>query len=67
MMQELGLTVSSASVAERYGDLLDGYVVDAGDSEGIRARLLVTPTLMTTLEDREALARAVLDFADRLT
>ena len=67
MMQELGLTVSSASVAERYGDLLDGYVVDAGDSESIRARLLVTPTLMTTLEDRENLARAVLAFADRLT
>lgn len=66
MMQELGLPVSSAAVAARYGELLDGYVVDAGDAEGIRAKAHVAPTLMTTLEDREALARAVLDFADRL-
>lgn len=66
MMQELGLPVSSAAVAERYGDLLDGYVVDAGDAGDIRAGLLVAPTLMTTLEDRETLARAVLGFADRL-
>lgn len=66
MMQELGLEVSSATVAKRYGALLDGYVVDAGDAAGIEARLHVAPTLMTTLEDREALARAVLGFADRL-
>ncbi|NDH63531.1 MAG: 2-phospho-L-lactate transferase [Alphaproteobacteria bacterium] len=66
MMQELGLPVSSAAVAARYGELLDGYVVDAGDADGIRAKAHVAPTLMTTLEDREALARAVLDFADRL-
>jgi LPPG:FO 2-phospho-L-lactate transferase len=66
MMQELGLTVSSATVAGRYGDLLDGYVVDAADSGDIRTRLHVAPTLMTTLEDREALARTVLAFADQL-
>jgi len=66
MMQELGLAVSSAAVAERYGALLDGYVVDAADSAGIRTRQHIAPTLMTTLEDREALARAVLAFADSL-
>ncbi|MBI3197512.1 MAG: 2-phospho-L-lactate transferase [Rhodospirillales bacterium] len=66
MMRELGLTVSSAAVAERYGELLDGYVVDAADSKGISTRLHVAPTLMTTLEDREALARTVLAFADSL-
>ncbi|MEF2162634.1 hypothetical protein, partial [Pseudomonas aeruginosa] len=66
MMQELGLTVSSAAVAGRYGDLLDGYLVDAADSGGIKTRLRVAPTLMTTLEDREALARTVLAFADQL-
>lgn len=66
MMQELGLTVSSATVAGRYGDLLDGYLVDAADSGDIKTRLLVAPTLMTTLEDREALARTVLAFADQL-
>ncbi|MDP1963604.1 MAG: 2-phospho-L-lactate transferase [Reyranella sp.] len=67
MMQELGLAVSSAAVAARYGALLDGYVVDAADSGDIRSRLHIAPTLMTTLEDREALARTVLDFADSLT
>jgi len=67
MMRELGLAVSSAAVAERYGDLLDGYVVDAADSRDIRTKLHIAPTLMTTLEDREALARTVLDFADSLT
>jgi LPPG:FO 2-phospho-L-lactate transferase len=66
MMQELGLAVSSAAVAERYGDLLDGYVVDAADGPGGRARLRVAPTLMVTLDDRERLARLVLDFADSL-
>ncbi len=66
MMQELGLAVSSATVAERYGDLLSGYVVDSADAKGVHAKLHVAPTLMTTLEDREALARTVLDFADSL-
>jgi len=67
MMQELGLPVSAASVAQRYGDLLSGYIVDTADATGVEARLRVAPTLMTTLEDREALARAALDFADSLT
>jgi LPPG:FO 2-phospho-L-lactate transferase len=69
MMQELGLPVTSAAAAGRYGDLLDGYVVDAADAagaEGIPAELHVAPTLMTTLDERETLARTVLDFADRL-
>ena len=66
MLQELGLPVTSAAVAKRYGDLLSGYVVDQGDSAGIRAKLRVTPTLMTTLDDKMTLARAVLAFADSL-
>ncbi|TAJ39121.1 MAG: 2-phospho-L-lactate transferase [Reyranella sp.] len=67
MMQELGLPVSSAAAAGRYDGLLDGYVVDAADSGDIGAKLHVAPTLMTTLADREALARTVLAFADSLT
>ena len=58
--------MSSAAVAGRYGDLLDGYVVDAADSGDIGAKVHVAPTLMTTLADREALARTVLAFADSL-
>ncbi|MGH8429232.1 MAG: 2-phospho-L-lactate transferase [Solimonas sp.] len=66
MMQELGLTVSSATVAERYGDLLGGYVVDRADAQGIQAKVHIAPTLMQSLDDREMLARTVLDFADTL-
>src|SRR5205085_6680976 len=33
MMRELGLEVSAAAVAARYGDLLDGYVVDHADAD----------------------------------
>jgi LPPG:FO 2-phospho-L-lactate transferase len=32
IMGELGMTPSAAAVAERYGDLLDGYVMDIGDA-----------------------------------
>ncbi|SEO16129.1 LPPG:FO 2-phospho-L-lactate transferase [Rhodospirillales bacterium URHD0017] len=67
MLQELGLTVSSASVAKRYGDLLDGYIVDHGDSQGIPGKVHVTPTLMKTVADKEVLARSTLAFADSLT
>ena len=68
MLAELGLEVSAASVAWRYGDLLDGYVVDHADADApVRGpRLFAAPTLMTTLADREALARAVLDAAAAL-
>jgi LPPG:FO 2-phospho-L-lactate transferase len=65
MMQELGLEVSAASVAWRYGDLLDGYIVDDTDAGTVLhgPRVFAAPTLMTTLEEREALARVVLDAA----
>jgi LPPG:FO 2-phospho-L-lactate transferase len=69
MMAELGLPVTAATVARRYGDLLDGYVVDHADAE--EARMLDLPvrtarTLMVSLADREALAREVLAHADAL-
>jgi len=67
MMQELGLPVISATVAERYGDLLSGYVVDAGDAAGVPGRVHEAPTLMSSVSDKEALARTVLSFADSLS
>lgn len=69
MMAELGLAPSAAEVARRYGDLLDGYVIDhedAGNAEGLGPRVTVAQTLMTTLAEREALARVVLDAADAI-
>jgi len=69
MMTEFGLDTTSAAVARRYGDLLQGYVVDtvdAGDVAGLDVKVTVAPTLMTSVEDKEALARVVLDAADAL-
>jgi LPPG:FO 2-phospho-L-lactate transferase len=66
MMQELGLDPSAGTVAHRYHDLLDGYVIDHADMSevvSIDARVTLAQTLMRTIEDREALARTVLDAA----
>ena len=66
MMAELGLDPTAGTVAQRYRDLLDGYVIDHADMAevvSIDARVTLAQTLMTTIEDREALARTVLDAA----
>ncbi|HET6237006.1 MAG TPA: 2-phospho-L-lactate transferase [Acetobacteraceae bacterium] len=66
MMAELGLNPSARAVAEWYGDLLDVYIVDHADAaqmDGLRPSIIATKTLMLTLEDRESLARVVLDAA----
>jgi LPPG:FO 2-phospho-L-lactate transferase len=69
MMRELDLDASAAGVAARYGDLLDGYIVDHTDAAttgNVRARVTIARTLMKSLHDREALARVTLDAADAL-
>jgi LPPG:FO 2-phospho-L-lactate transferase len=69
MMTELGMRPSAAAVAERYGDLLDGYVMDVVDVEDaahVVPKVTLAPTLMTTLVEREELARVVLQAADAL-
>jgi len=69
MMTELGMTPSAASVAKRYGDLLDGYVMDSGDAEEaaqVTSKVTLAATLMTNLAEREQLARVVLEAADAL-
>ena len=66
MMRELGLDPSAGTVAHRYHDLLDGYVIDHADMSevvSIDARVTLAQTLMRTMEDREALARTVLEAA----
>jgi LPPG:FO 2-phospho-L-lactate transferase len=69
MMAELGLTVDPATVAAHYRGIIDGYMMDDADSH--MAAMLDLPvetarTLMQSRDDREALARAVLAFADRI-
>jgi LPPG:FO 2-phospho-L-lactate transferase len=69
MMGELGITPSAAAVAKRYGDLLDGYVMDIGDREevpNVAPRVTLAPTLMTNLAEREELGRVVLEAASVL-
>jgi len=72
MMEELGLPTSATAVARHYGGLLAGFVLDsadaalAGEVEALGMEVLVTDTVMHTLEDRIALARAALGFARRL-
>jgi LPPG:FO 2-phospho-L-lactate transferase len=69
MMTELGMRPSAAAVAERYGDLLEGYVMDVVDVEDaahVVPKVTLAPTLMTNLVEREELARVVLKAADAL-
>jgi LPPG:FO 2-phospho-L-lactate transferase len=68
MMAELGLPVDAATVAGRYRDFLDIYVADDADRDavsGLALPVILTRTLMATLDDREALARTCLAAADR--
>ena len=69
MMTELGLDPSAGTVAQRYANLLDGYVIDHADMSevvSIDARVTLAQTLMTTMEDREALAKIVVEAAKTL-
>jgi LPPG:FO 2-phospho-L-lactate transferase len=72
MFTELQLPSTALAVAEHYGDLLDGFVIDVADAalapaiEALGVAVHVTQTVMQTLEDRIALARDVLQFATSL-
>jgi LPPG:FO 2-phospho-L-lactate transferase len=69
MMAERGMQTSARAVAEHYGDLLDGFVLeeaDAAEAEAIDRPCIATRTLMTSEDDKRALAAAVLAFARRL-
>src|SRR5271165_455930 len=69
IMTELGMTPSAAAVANRYGGLLDGYVMDIGDADEaahVAPRVTLASTLMTNMAEREELARVVLEAADAL-
>ena len=64
MMAELGLPVSAAAVARHYRDIIDVYVADEIDADELGdpgVPVVFTRTLMSSLEDREALARTVLE------
>lgn len=72
MMAELKLPCSAHSVAEHYGELLDGFVLDEADAELIPSiasdSLAVTAaaSVMRDADSKRALAQRVLDFATAL-
>lgn len=67
MMRELGQEPSSTAVARLYGDIVDRLVIDPADRAEAAAiaalgpEVTVVPTLMRTLADKTALARAILE------
>ena len=67
MMAELGKQVSARAVAQHYGELLDGFMLDASDAalateaSASGPRLFVAQTLMKSDANRTALARSMLD------
>jgi LPPG:FO 2-phospho-L-lactate transferase len=68
MYRELGITPSAYAVAEHYGGLLTGFVLDdvdkdqAGSVEALGLKTLVTDTIMKTPDDRRRLAEEVLKY-----
>jgi LPPG:FO 2-phospho-L-lactate transferase len=72
MMGELGLGSDALAIARFYTGLIDGLVIDVTDADQARPiedlgiGVLVAPSVMTSLEDRIALAGCTLDFARTL-
>lgn len=72
MFSELGITPSALSVAQHYGDLLTGFILDQADADlslavqDLGVQTLVTNTWMKTAPDRARLAKEVIDFASAL-
>jgi LPPG:FO 2-phospho-L-lactate transferase len=69
MYGELGITPSAQAVAEHYGDLLTGFVLDDIDrnlTNLLRLKTLVTDTIMMRMEDRIRLGEEVLSFVGDL-
>jgi LPPG:FO 2-phospho-L-lactate transferase len=69
IMHELGIPLTPRAIAQHYAAWIDGFVLDradAADADDFDVPVLVTDTLMKSLEDRERLAREVLGFAATL-
>ncbi len=65
LMKELGLPINNASIAEHYGRLLDGLLINTGDDAPEITHADVD-TLMHSLEDRARVAAAALRLAKSL-
>jgi LPPG:FO 2-phospho-L-lactate transferase len=70
IMAELGLAPDSGTIARHYEALIHGLVLDSADQalqENVRLEVVVTNTLMRSLEDKMALAQQCMRFSRQLT
>lgn len=73
IMSELGLRQNAAAIAQHYGELLDGFVVDQSDLElsheiaHAKLTVIAAQTVMRTLDDRVDLAQTAIRFLHDLT
>lgn len=73
MMAELNMPTTAFAVAQYYGDLLDGFIIDQSDSalkidiEQTGVKVHCTNTIMNTLQDKVSLASETLAFAHSLS
>ena len=73
MMKELNVPSTAIEVAKHYNDIITGFVLDEADRSakssvqdlGLSAD--VRPTVMVTLDDRVALAHAVVEFIEKIS
>ena len=69
IMKELGMPVSSLSVAKHYKEILDGFIVDTQDdltAEDAGIPVYKTNIMMDTFEKKKALARETMGFSAQL-
>jgi len=69
IFDELSIPRTARTLADHYGGLIDGLIIDRADADEAAALPIATRvvnTMMRSLEDREALAKDVLSFADGL-
>ena len=73
MLKELHLKPDASSIAQHYGKILDGFVVDTKDrnlEEKIRKKgheVFITQTIMKSLDDKVSLAHDILNFAAEIS
>jgi LPPG:FO 2-phospho-L-lactate transferase len=71
MLRELGSEATAAAVLKRYDGLLDAYIADPRDMKSLQAvvsdvSLYPADIMMVTLDDRDRLARTVMNVAAEL-
>jgi LPPG:FO 2-phospho-L-lactate transferase len=69
IMVELGLEPDSCTIARHYAALIHGFVMDSTDQalqEEVHLDVVVTNTMMRSLDDKVALARQCMSFCRRL-